>query len=167
MPPNAGRSALCPFHKIIHLDATESFQVNENCENTSNMVHKSWFILPPTMEYYYKQHNHDYRTVPAFKPGCMASETGKQMELIYPQPDAKIYVPIEISGQKGKTIFKATHRNNHAKIFWSLDDGFITTTESIHQIALSPAAGKHIITLTDEQGVSMSRSFEIIEKEKK
>ena len=167
MPPNSGRSALCPFHKIIHLDATGNFQVNEACENTSNMIHKSWFILPPTMEYYYKQHNHDYRTIPAFKPGCIVSETGKQMELIYPQPDAKIYVPIEINGQKGKTIFKATHRNNKAKIFWSLDDNFITTTESIHQIALSPAAGKHVITLTDEQGVSMSKSFEIMEKEKK
>ena len=166
MPPNAGRSSLCPYHKVIHLDATENFQVNEACENTANMIHKSWFILPPAMEYYYKQRNHDYKLLPAFKEGCIALETGKQMELIYPQPDAKIYVPLEINGIKGKTVFKATHRNNKEKIFWSLDDNFITTTETIHQVAISPAAGKHIITLTDEQGVSISRAFEIIEKEK-
>ena len=166
MPPNAGKAALCPYHKIIHLDATGNFQVNEACENTSNMIHKSWFILTPAMEYYYKQRNHDYKTLPAFKPGCIATETGRQMELIYPQPDAKIYVPLEINGAKGKTVFTATHRNNKEKIFWSLDDNFITTTETTHKIAISPAAGKHVITLTDEQGVSISRSFEIIDKEK-
>ena len=166
MPPNAGKSALCPYHKIIHLDPTANFQVNEGCENTSNMVHKSWFILPPTMEYYYRQHNHDYKILPAFKPGCMTTETGKQMELIYPQPEAKIYVPLEIDGVKGKTIFTATHRNSKEKIFWSLDDNFISSTEGTHKIALSPTAGKHIITLTDQQGISISRGFEIIEKEK-
>jgi len=167
MPPNAGRSALCPYHKIIHLDASGNFQVNETCANTSDMIHESWFILPPTMEYYYKQHNHDYRSLPSFKEGCIASVTGKQIDIIYPEQGAKIYVPLEINGERGKTIFKATHRNNHEKIFWSLDDDFIGTTEANHQLALSPAAGKHIITLTDQQGITVSREFEIIDKDAK
>ncbi|CAN5861886.1 penicillin-binding protein 1C [soil metagenome] len=166
MPPNAGRSPLCPYHKIVHLDATGNFQVNENCESPANMVHKSWFILPPAMEYYYKQHNHDYKLLPAFKEGCMAAESSRQMEIIYPELNAKIYVPLEINGERGKTVFTATHRNRKAKIFWSLDDNFIGTTENIHQVALNPAPGKHLITLTDDQGISISRNFEIIGKEK-
>ena len=96
-----------------------------------------------------------------------SGESGRQLELIYPQPDAKIYVPLEINGQRGRTIFKAAHRNNKAKIFWSLDDNFLTATENIHEVAISPAAGKHIITLTDEQGISISRGFEIMDKERK
>ncbi len=167
MPPNAGRSALCPYHKIIHLDSTGNFQVNESCSSPANMIHKSWFILPPVMEYYYKQHNHDYRSLPPFKEGCTTTETGRQMEMIYPEPNTRIYVPLEINGERGKTIFTATHRNRKAKIFWSIDDHFISTTENTHQIAISPSAGKHIITLTDDQGLSISRSFEIIEKETK
>lgn len=166
MPPNAIRSPLCPYHKIIHLDASGSFQVNENCESTSEMQHKSWFILPPTMEYYFKQHNHDYKLLPPFKAGCVATETGKQIDIIYPQQGAKIYVPLEITGERGKTIFKATHRNSHEKIYWSLDDNFIMTTEGIHQVALNPSAGKHIITLTDKQGNSISREFEVVDKNK-
>ncbi len=164
MPGNAIKSALCPYHKIIQLDVTGNFQVNENCEQPSNMLHKSWFILPPSMEYYYKQRNHDYKPLPAFKTGCIVAENTKQMELIYPQPDAKIYVPVEINGEKGKTVFSAAHRNRNAKIFWSLDDSFIIATTTTHQIAISPAPGKHIITLTDDQGNSLSRSFEIIDK---
>lgn len=164
-PPKGLKVALCPYHKLIHLDATGNFRVTETCETPSNMQHRSWFILSPAMEFYYKQRNIDYKTLPPFKPGCIAAETGKLIEIIYPQPDAKIYVPLEINGERGKTIFTAAHRRAGAKIFWSLDDEFIGTTQNFHQLGLNPAPGKHIITLVDENGISVSRQFEILEKE--
>ncbi len=165
-PPNGIKVPLCAYHKIIHLDATGTWRVTEQCESPSVMQHKSWFILSPAMEFYYKQKNADYTILPSFKPGCEYTETGKVMEIIYPQPDAKIYVPLEVSGLKGNTVFTAAHRKNGTKIFWSLDDTFVGTTENFHQIALNPSPGKHIITLTDEHGTSISRQFEILEKEK-
>jgi penicillin-binding protein 1C len=165
LPPNALKAPLCSYHKIIHLDATGTYRVTADCESPSQMQHKSWFILSPAMEYYYKQKNADYKILPPYKPGCPTTESGKAIELIYPQPDAKIYVPLEVSGQKGNTIFTAAHRRSSAKIFWSLDDNFIGTTQNFHQMALNPAPGKHIITLVDESGVSISRQFEILEKE--
>lgn len=165
MPPNGNKAALCPYHKIIHLDASGNYRVTEECESPSSMQHKSWFILSPAMEYYYKQKNIDYIPLPPFKPGCTFSETGKLIEIIYPQPDAKIYVPLEITGERGKTVFTAVHRRAGAKIFWSLDDEFVATTQNFHQVGLNPSPGKHIITLVDENGVSVSRQFEILEKE--
>ena len=95
----------------------------------------------------------------------IGTETGKLIEIIYPQPDAKIYVPLEINGERGKTVFTAAHRRAGAKIFWSIDDEFVGTTQNFHQIGLNPSPGKHIITLVDENGVSVSRQFEILEKE--
>lgn len=166
MPPNGNKVPLCPYHKIIHLDASGSFRVNESCERPSSMLHKSWFVLTPAMEFYYKQHNSDYLILPPFKPGCGFAETGKVMEIIYPQPDAKIYVPLELSGQRGKTVFTAAHRRTDAKIFWSLDDEYIGSTQHFHQMALNPSPGKHLITLVDETGTSVSRQFEVLEKEK-
>ncbi|MFC4263544.1 penicillin-binding protein 1C [Ferruginibacter yonginensis] len=166
MPPNALRSPLCPYHKIIQLDATGTFQVNESCASPATMQHASWFILPPIMEFYYKQHSASYKVLPPFQPGCNVSNVTKQMDLVYPQSDAKIYVPKEIDGQKGKTIFTATHRNSQAKIFWMMDNEFVGTTQQYHQLALSPATGKHSITLTDETGASITRLFEIIDENK-
>ncbi len=165
MPPNGNKVAQCPYHKIIHLDVTGNFRVTEDCESPSNMKHKSWFILSPAMEFYYKQRNADYKILPPFKAGCAFAETGKLIEIIYPQPDAKIYVPLEINGEKGKVVFNVAHRRAGAKIFWSLDDEFIGTTQNFHQMGLNPSPGKHIITLVDENGVSVSRQFEILEKE--
>jgi penicillin-binding protein 1C len=164
MPPNGNKVALCPYHKMIHLDATGNFRVTADCESPSNMLHKSWFILSPAMEFYYKQRNADYKVLPPFKAGCEFAETGKLIEIIYPQPDAKIYVPLEINGERGRTVFTAAHRRNSAKIFWSLDDEFIGTTQNFHQMGLNPLPGKHIITLVDENGISVSREFEILEK---
>ncbi|GAB2826828.1 penicillin-binding protein 1C [Ferruginibacter profundus] len=166
MPPNGTKVPQCVYHKMIHLDATGNFRVTEQCESPSAMQHKSWFILTPAMEYYYKQKNADYKILPPFKAGCEFAETGKVMEIIYPQPDAKIYVPLEVSGQRGNTVFTAAHRRSSAKIFWSLDDNFIGTTQNFHQMALNPSPGIHIITLVDENGLSVSRQFEILEKEK-
>jgi penicillin-binding protein 1C len=166
MPPNALRSPLCPYHKIIQLDATGLYQVNESCETPANMQHKSWFVLPPSMEFYYKQRNADYKILPSFKEGCKAAETLKQMELIYPQNDIKIFVPKEMNGEKGKTVFSAAHRNNEAKIFWTLDNTFAGTTQYYHQLAISPAKGLHTITITDELGNSITKKFEIIDENK-
>ena len=164
MPPNGTKVPQCIYHKMIHLDATGNFRVTEQCESPSAMQHKSWFILTPAMEFYYKQKNTDYKVLPAFKVGCQFAETGKVMEIIYPQPDAKIYVPLEVSGQKGNTVFTAAHRRSGTKIFWSLDDTFVGITQNFHQIGLNPSSGKHIITLVDENGISVSRQFEILEK---
>ena len=164
MPPLAGRSPVCPYHTIINLDAGGQYRVNDGCELPVNMQQQAWFILPPTMEFYYRQRNHDYKILPPVKPGCTDAAITKMIEIIYPQPQIKIYVPVEINGLKGKTIFSATHKNSQAKIFWSIDDAFVGTTENYHQLALSPAAGKHILSLTDDKGNSVSRHFEIIEK---
>lgn len=164
-PPNGEKAPLCSYHKLINLDASGTYRVTEQCESPTAMQHRSWFILSPAMEYYYRQHNADYKVLPPFKPGCEFQETGRALELIYPQENAKIYVPLEISGEKGKTVFTAAHRRAGAKIFWSLDDAFVGSTQNFHQLALDPSVGKHIITLVDENGVSVSRQFEILEKE--
>ena len=48
----------------------------------------------------------------------------------------------------------------------SLDNTFAGTTQHYHQLALSPGTGKHTITVTDEEGNSVMRRFEIIDENK-
>ena len=166
MPAKAFKSPLCPYHKMINLDASGTYRVTADCESPSTMQHKSWFVLTPAMEFYFKQKSADYKMLPPFKPGCENRDGGKTIDIIYPIANAKIYVPLEINGERGKTIFTATHRKSGSKIFWSLDDSFLATTQNFHQVAVNPSVGKHVVTLVDESGFSVSREFEIVEKEK-
>jgi len=86
------------------------------------------------------------------------------MELIYPKSQNKIYVPLELDGKKGKTIFEAAHRRANAIIYWHLDDKYMGSTVGFHQLGLNPEKGKHILTLVDDQGESISQKFEVLEK---
>ncbi|MXV15558.1 penicillin-binding protein 1C [Hufsiella ginkgonis] len=165
--PAAGiKTSSCPWHQLVHLDQTGRFQVSSECESPSAMIHRPWFVLPPAMEYYYKLRHSDYLELPPFKPGCPDAGATRQMELIYPKNDAKVYIPIEISGERGNVIFNAAHRMRHTRIFWHLDDQYLATTTDFHQVSLSPPPGKHTITLVDEKGNRLVQVFEVLDKEK-
>ncbi len=166
--PVAGeKTVVCPYHKLIHLDATGQFRVTDACESVSNMVHKNWFVLPPTMEYYYKTKNTDYQTLPSFKEGCADAETNTVMDLIYPKNNAVIYIPIEFDGRRGKVIFTAAHRNPSTKIYWHIDENFIGITKSVHELAVDVSTGKHTLTLVDENGKRLVQIFTILDRDQK
>lgn len=157
----------CPYHKLIHLDKSEKWRVHGNCEEPSGMVHKPWFVLPPVMEWYYKYKNFNYKPLPGYRPDCLANLTSsptKTMEIIYPKDFTKIYVPVELNGKIGGTVFEVAHRNPDIMIFWYVDNKFSGTTSRFHHMALQPTPGKHLLTLVDENGDKIEQYFEIISK---
>lgn len=164
--PSGEKTGLCPYHKLIHLDRTASYRVTDQCESTAMMVHQPWFVLPPAMEYYYKIKNSDYKMLPPFKPGCTDAGSNYVMEMIYPKNNASVYIPVEFDGSRGKVVLNATHRNSNAKIYWHIDNEYVATTKTYHQLAVSPPAGKHTLTLVDENGERLTQSFTVLDKEK-
>lgn len=86
------------------------------------------------------------------------------MALMYPKKNSRIYIPVDIDGTSSKTVFEATHRNNSAVIYWHMDDVYIGSTQEVHQLVLAPALGKHVLTLVDENGASVTQSFEVLGK---
>lgn len=162
--PAGEKTGLCPYHKTIHLDPAERYQVTDACMSTTEMIHRSWFVLPPAMEYYYKVKHSDYRTLPPFQPGCEVQESNSVMEMIYPRAGAAVYIPIELGGSRGKVVFNATHRKPGIKIYWHIDEVFIGTTIHDHQLDLSPEPGAHVLTLVDEDGQRLQQHFTVLKK---
>lgn len=155
---------ICPYCRKINLDKTGVYRVNESCASPSDMQQKSFFVLPPTIEYYYRQNHPSYKVLPEFMQGCTI-DAARVLDIVYPDDEARIFVPKEITGEKGRTVFTATHKKNNAKLFWHIDDEYVATTQKFHQIGVNPTVGKHILTVVDEQGNSVTRKFEIIEKD--
>ncbi|NLV20202.1 MAG: hypothetical protein GXY51_12050, partial [Bacteroidetes bacterium] len=48
------------------------------------------------------------------------------------------------------------------KIFWHLDENYIATTESLHQMEIIANTGTHLLTAVDEDGNSIRCRFTII-----
>ncbi len=164
--PAGLKTAPCPYHRLIHLDATGKWRVNSDCEAVTNMIHRSWFVLPPSMEWYYKSKNPTYNELPPFRKDCNITSTNS-MEFLYPKQESKIFVPVELDEKTGKAVFRVAHRKPETTIYWHLDDNYIGSTKGIHQMGLSPEPGQHTLTLVDEFGETISQKFEIIGKQEK
>ncbi len=164
VPKNSLNTTACPYHQIVHLTKNNLYRVDSECETIYNMKHVSWFVLPPLIERYYKFNHPNYRVLPDFKPECLAKVSDKAIAVLYPKPNSKIYVPVEIDGKTGRTVFEAAHRNVNTKVYWHLDDEFIGETKEIHQLALNPTVGKHKLLLIDENGIALSIKFETLGK---
>jgi penicillin-binding protein 1C len=156
---------LCPFHKEIFLDSSATYRVNSNCYPVSKMKAIAWFIATPTQEYYYKQRSVDYKPLPPYLPSCESEQSIKQMDLVYPRNDFKIYVPVDEKGLKSRCIFKATHKQKNVVLYWFMDEQCIGTTKDIHQLSVLPPKGRHKLTITDELGESVTCEFELVEKD--
>lgn len=156
------KTAVCPYHELVHLDKSNTFRVNSNCESVSSMNHVSWFVLPPAVEYYYKASHPNYKTLPPFRNDCNDGNAKQVMDLIYPKKSNRLFIPIELDGNTGKAIFEVAHKYPQAKVFWYLDETYIGTTQRFHQMQIAPKAGKHALTVTDENGNSLQVNFEIL-----
>jgi len=111
------------------------------------------------MEYYYRMRNPSYRSLPPFLPGCTDDRQIPVMEFLYPPPDAKIFIPRNLSGETMSMLPEIAHRQRNVIIYWHLDNRYIGMTRQIHQIELQASEGEHIITATDSQGFTIHRKF--------
>ena len=160
MPLSGNNTGICPYHKLVHLSADGRYRVNSSCESVDRMISRPWFVLPPAQEYYYRNYHIDYIPLPPVKPGC-GQDLNRQIELIYPEHNAILYLPKGFSGKSEKFIFKAAHARRDATIYWHLDESYLGETTENHQISCSVSQGKHLLTLIDNEGNQKKIQFEV------
>ena len=164
VPASANKSGFCPYHQLLHL-SKKGERVTSNCMNVNDMQHKNWFILPALHEFYYKPRHPDYISLPAWDKNCIQNgNSTKNMDIIYPKRFTHIFIPREITGRLGMTVFEAAHREPGAIIYWHIDDSFLTQTSSFHQVSVQLEEGWHTLSLVDNAGESMKIKFEVLSK---
>ena len=162
IPISGLKTKPCPYHVLVHLDTDERYQVNSSCQPLSQMVHKSWFVLPPLMEYYYQHKNPLYKTLPPFRNDCTGAFQ-KTMDFIYPEKNTKVFLPKDFDGNINGFVLRLAHSIPDTKVFWYLDETFLGETETIHEMEVKPNAGVHTITVVDALGNEATRIIEIQE----
>lgn len=139
LPRKSVRSEPCPYHRIIDGNRT--------------------FILPPSMEWYYRQHHPEYSPLPS------TGEAGHEspMEFIYPENGAVIYIPRQLDGSIQGITFNLAYREPKTTIYWHIDNEYVGQTQMIHQMTLTPSVGKHTVTAVDATGNTISAGFTVAE----
>lgn len=160
VPKNGTRTDACPYHQQVFLNQSETYRVNSSCYDLAEMKQKLFFTLPPVMEYYYSPTHPDYRALPPFAPTCL-QEGENLMAFIYPKRNGSILLPRNFEENINEVIFKLAHRSSETKVHWYLDSQYIGTTETFHELAVSPFPGEYILTVVDEKGNELRQKINI------
>ncbi|MGQ2983208.1 penicillin-binding protein 1C [Flavobacterium sp.] len=159
IPLNGKKTTACTNHKIVHLDQA-GYQVNSSCESVDTMLTKTWFVLPPVQEWYYRKIHMDYVSLPPFRSDCEGSG-GTYMDFIYPKENGKIYLTKDFNGVVQPVILKAAHTSADARLFWYLGDKYLGETQTFHEMPVNAGSGNYTITVIDENGNEIRRSVTI------
>ena len=160
---NAGlQTAPCPYHILVNVDVSENYQVNTSCENLDNIQQKSWFALPPLMEYYYKKKHPFYKSLPKFRDDCLG-DVKNAMKFLYPTEKSTVFLPKDFDGEKNELILKVAHSNPDAILYWYANETFLGTTKQIHELVLHKENGNYTISVTDNLGNSIKQYISIKE----
>ena len=166
VPAHSHYAQTTPYHQRVFLSAKGLYRVHSGCESVSNMKAVDWFLLPPTQEYYWKRDHSDYRTLPPWRKDCIASlqqyTAELPFDLIYPNAENVIYLPLDIDEKLSRAIFKAVHRDTDAILYWHLDSIFLGETKMFHEKMIRANPGKHTLVLVDKNGQRLERIFTII-----
>lgn len=158
------KTQACINHKRIHLSSDKKFRLHAGCATLDNIHSESWFVLPPVQEYYYRNRHISYKSLPPFRNDCADPAGIAAMDMIYPKTDSRIFIPRDLDGTLGSTVFQAAHRNPQATIYWHLDGQFIGSTSHSHRLSISPPEGTHRMTLVDQLGETLEKDFDVISK---
>ncbi len=167
MPLSSHFARITPYHQRMHLDASGQYRVSSDCESIAAMQTRDWFVLPPDQADYYQQFHADYRALPPWRADCQAvpDDASALLSITYPSENTQIYLPRELDGKLGEVVFRAVPQRAETLLYWHLDNQFIGTTQTFHQRAVQPAAGKHHLAVVDDMGNRSERDFEVLERQ--
>ncbi|MBL7855582.1 MAG: penicillin-binding protein 1C [Cyclobacteriaceae bacterium] len=161
MVPVAGQaSTKCRYHQRVFLTVDGRHRVHRGCYPDDALRVENWFILPPVQEYYFHRSHLSYRPLPPYLASCTEG-TAASFDLEYPSLDTRIILPRELSGQRNPVVFRAVHSTPQSTLYWHLDDRFVGATQGTHHLPFYPSAGRHSITIVDESGQTLTRSFDV------
>jgi penicillin-binding protein 1C len=160
-PKGSLKTMACPYHQRIHVNS-EGQRVNSSCANPMEMTHKNWLVVAPDVEVHYQKHHPLYKSLPAFLELCEGANAANSLSILYPEPRQQIYLPFGLDGEQQSAVFRASHSNQDAVLFWHLDGQFVQQTSEFHEIVIRPDVGKHQLTVYDTEGISKSVWVEVV-----
>ncbi len=152
----------CPHCQQVHVDA-EGRRAHASCADLRTLHAEKRFRLPPTQEAFYAPRHPRYEPLPAWAPGCNpAEEADPPLSLVSPKVRSRILVPTELSGERGRLVVKAAHRDADATVYWHLDGRYLGPTHRHHELEVAPDPGEHEVVVVDASGARVARRFEVL-----
>lgn len=158
-------AGICSYHQMITTSQLSGKRVVKECQPGIQVEEALYFVLPPEQELYYAKSHSDFKTIPAMDEACLSAgfvPSTNSFSLIYPSENTKVFAPRDLDGTLQSVVFKASHYDRKAKIYWYLDGTYLGHTIEFHSFAVKTEPGKHKLILSDGTGKEIVRKFELL-----
>ncbi len=160
LPRASQRAEACPYCEEIFCNEDCSQRLHRECAGGQAMHRETRVALPAAWAWFRGRAGRDDHGVPPWGPAC--GQPDEQLSLLVPSAGAALKVPVERTGRRGAVVFRAEHGDPFARVHWHLDGSFLGTTEQFHELAVDLPPGEHLLTLVDQSGAEVSRTFEAL-----
>ncbi len=154
----------CPYHVGVHTNFQKTLRVNASCEQVQNIYKNSWLVFPPVIEWYYRNKNPYYLPLPPLKEDCFDTKNQVLMDFVYPKNNTKITLAKDFSGIHQPAVFKVTHKDKNATLYWYINDVFLGSTQDIHEMKIISKTGVYSVLVVDDKGNEIKRQIEFVVK---
>jgi penicillin-binding protein 1C len=164
-PARAYVTRLCPYHKRFLIDRRTGLEACSMCWKGKDTAWVVREIHPPSLRSWEALSGRNPDNAPAHDPKCPAYHGGDGLELIYPTPGSRLFVPRDLDGRYQQVVFEAAHSRQDAQLFWYLDGRFLAATKGTHKVSLDLPSGSHRLSVEDEEGRTADLGFEAFRRE--
>lgn len=167
MPRHAETLPVCPYHRIVHLDAERAHTVCSLCWGEGPAITESRLSYPADAVQYLAERGAVVEEMPPHNPDCRSTGVvaADAPEIVYPGPGAVLYLPRDFDGGLQACTLRAAHRRPDSRLFWYLDGSYLGETRGRHTIAPRLGSGTYELLVIDEQGGRARVGFEVLESE--
>jgi penicillin-binding protein 1C len=153
----------CPYHRTIYVTKDGNSRVHAGCWEPGNYNKQRVLIFPADVTQYLRDRGQRLDRLPPFKDECLESYFTQSLlgdssglSILYPQDNAKLFIPRELDGSLQKVTVRAGHREDGIMLYWYKNKVYQGFTMDDHVMALSFEEGQQSITVIDEMGVRAS-----------
>lgn len=158
-PRRAHSLQVCPYHVSIITTPDKTMEVCSDCWSDGNYIRSSFLSYPSDIAQYLRESGHFVGTLPVHNPLCHRSLQRGEMSIIYPQNDAKLWVPFEYDGSLQEVVLRAAHTSMHETMYWYIDGEHKGTTTGKHAFSVKLSRGRHELVIVDSGGKRVRSVF--------
>lgn len=147
----------CEYHQFKFFSLDGKYQCCSQCWQNLGSVRKSVACFPPDIAYYLREKGQMAEPVVAHYPDCPAYASEKSLQIIYPNMDAKLFLPRDFDGKTQAVLCKVGHSGSNKRVFWYLDGRYLGTTTQNHVMGILFKKGWNRLKVIDENGGEDSR----------
>ncbi len=143
---------ICPYHHRIYVTREGTRQTCSLCWQPGDYKRIYRLLYPSDVAQYLRERGHLTGSLPPHKSDCPAQAELLPLQILYPQQNARLWIPRDFDGNRQKLTLRAAHRERSRMLYWYLDGRFLGSSKYRHVKAAALTGGWHTLEVVDEIG---------------